>query len=131
MLLTRITLDTQKEGGKPYIRELQIPVATVVSMFAEGMRDQEILNTFPGLEKEDIQEALYYAAQAIQYNGENKEILQKISRKEKFSLSLSQLPYVSDEEQKDIEEHFGSPSDYDRADFVDMTDWVKNEVSPE
>jgi hypothetical protein len=100
-------------------------------MFAEGMRDQEILNTFPGLEKEDIQEALYYAAQAIQYNRENKEILQKISRKEKFSLSLSQLPYVSDEEQKDIEEHFGSPSDYDRADFVDMTDWVKNEVSPE
>ena len=131
MLLTRITLDTQKEGGKPYIRELQIPVATVVSMFAEGMRDQEILNAFPGLEKEDIQEALYYAAQAIQYNGENKEILQKISRKEKFSLLLSQLPYVSDEEQKDIEEHFGSPSDYDRADFVDMTDWVKNEVSPE
>ena len=131
MLLTRITLDTQKEGGKPYIRELQIPVATVVSMFAEGMRDQEILNAFPGLEKEDIQEALYYAAQAIQYNGENKEILQKISRKEKFSLLLSQLPYVSDEEQKDIEENFCSPSDYDRADFVDMTDWVKNEVSPE
>jgi uncharacterized protein (DUF433 family) len=131
MLLTRITLDPQKEGGKPHIRELQIPVATVVSMFAEGMRDQEILNTFPGLEQEDIQEALYYAAQAIQYNGENKEILQKISRKEKFSLSLSQLPYVSDKEQKDIEEHFGSPSDYDRADFVDMTDWVKNEVSLE
>jgi uncharacterized protein (DUF433 family) len=131
MLLTRITFDPQKEEGKPYIRELQIPVATVISMFAEGMRDQEILNAFPGLEKEDIQEALYYAAQAIQYNGDNKEILQKISRKENFSLLLSQLPYVSDEEQKDIEEHFGSPSDYDRADFVDMTNWVKNEVSPE
>jgi uncharacterized protein (DUF433 family) len=131
MLLTRITLDPQKKGGKPYIRELQIPVAKIVSMFAEGMRDQEILNAFPGLEKEDIQEALYYAAQVIQYNGENKDILQKISRKEKFSLSLSHLPYVSDEEQKDIEEHFGSPSDYDRADFVNMTDWVKNEVSPE
>jgi uncharacterized protein (DUF433 family) len=131
MLLTRITFDPQKEEGKPYIRELQIPVATVISMFAEGMRDQEVLNAFPGLEKEDIQEALYYAAQAIQYNGKNQEILQKISRKKKFALSLSQLPYVSDEEQKDIEEHFGSPSDYDRADFVDMTDWVKNEVSPE
>jgi uncharacterized protein (DUF433 family) len=131
MLLTRITFDPQKEEGKPYIRELQIPVATVVSMFAEGMRDQEVLNAFPGLEKEDIQEALYYAAQAIQYNGENQELLQKISRKKKFALSLSQLPYVSDEEQKDIEEHFGSPSDYDRADFVDMTNWVKNEVSPE
>ena len=131
MLLTRITLDTQKEGGKPYIRELQIPVATVVSMFAEGMRDQEILNAFPGLEKEDIQEALYYAAQAIQYNGENKEILQKISRKEKFSLLLSQLPYVSDEEQKDIEEYMGVSPNFDRADYIDMTAWVNNEANLE
>jgi hypothetical protein len=43
---------------------------------------------------------------------------------EKFALLLLQLPYVSDEEQADIEKHFGSPSDYDRADFVDATDWV-------
>ena len=131
MLLTRITLDPQKEGGKPYIRELQIPVATVVSLFAEGMRDQEILNAFPGLEKEDIQEALYYAAQAIQYNGENKEILQKISRKEKFSLSLSQLPYVSDEEQKDIEEYMEVSPNFDRDDYIDMTAWMNNEANLE
>jgi uncharacterized protein (DUF433 family) len=131
VLLTRITLDPQKEGGKPYIRELQIPVATVVSLFAEGMRDQEILNAFPGLEKEDIQEALYYAAQAIQYNGENKEILQKISRKKKFALSLSQLPYVSDEEQKDIEEYMGVSPNFDRDDYIDMTAWVNNEANLE
>lgn len=43
---------------------------------------------------------------------------------ERFALLLSQLPYVSDEEQADIEKHFGSPSDYDRADYVDATDWV-------
>jgi uncharacterized protein (DUF433 family) len=131
MLLTRITLDPQKEGGKPYIRELQIPVATVVSMFAEGMRDQEVLNAFPGLEKEDIQEALYYAAQAIQYNGKNQEILQKISRKKKFALSLSQLPYVSDEEQKDIEEYMEVSPNFDRDDYIDMTAWVNNEANLE
>jgi|GEM_PF-966869 len=43
---------------------------------------------------------------------------------ERFALLLSQLPYVSDEEQADIEKHFGSPSDYDRADYVNATDWV-------
>jgi hypothetical protein len=34
------------------------------------------------------------------------------------------LPYVSDEEQKDIEEHFGSLPNYDRSEYVDRTDWL-------
>jgi antitoxin ParD1/3/4 len=52
------------------------------------------------------------------------ERLSKTTAQERFALLLSQLPYISDEEQADIEKHFGSPSDYDRADFVDATDWV-------
>ena len=36
-----------------------------------------------------------------------------------------EMLYVSDEEQADIEEHFGLPSDYDRDELVDMTDWVR------
>ncbi|QYX31265.1 DUF433 domain-containing protein [Sphaerospermopsis torques-reginae ITEP-024] len=40
-------------------------IATVVAMFAEGMRDQEILAAYPDLEIEDLQEALHYAAQAL------------------------------------------------------------------
>jgi len=43
---------------------------------------------------------------------------------EKFALFLSRLPYVSDEEQKDIEEHFGSLPNYDRSEYVDRTDWL-------
>ncbi len=50
-------------------------------------------------------------------------------QKQKFALFLSQIPYVSDEEQADIEKHFGLPSDYDRDEFVDMTAWVRNETS--
>ena len=124
-------------GGVPCIRSLRIPVTTVVDMFAEGMRDQEILQALPDLEAEDIQEALYYAAQAIRlsiqtqglkgnFEQGKQQSASEILRKQRFALSLSQLPCVSDEEQKDIEEHFGSPSDYDRADFVNMTDWVRN-----
>ncbi|MBK1989441.1 DUF433 domain-containing protein [Sphaerospermopsis aphanizomenoides BCCUSP55] len=65
MKFTRITINPNKMGGVPCIRDLRIPVATVVAMFAEGMRDQEILAAYPDLEIEDLQEALHYAAQAL------------------------------------------------------------------
>ena len=65
MRFTRITVNLNKMGGVPCLRDLRIPVATVVGMFAEGMRDNEILEAFPDWEIEDIQEALHYAAQAL------------------------------------------------------------------
>jgi uncharacterized protein (DUF433 family) len=65
MRFTRITVNPKKMGGVPCIRELRIPVATVVGMFAEGMRDNEILEALPDLQIEDIREALHYAAQAM------------------------------------------------------------------
>ncbi|MCX5964466.1 MAG: DUF433 domain-containing protein [Cyanobacteria bacterium] len=65
MRFTRITVNPKKMGGVPCVRELRIPVATVVGMFAEGMRDNEILEAFPDLQTEDIREALHYAAQAM------------------------------------------------------------------
>ena len=51
-------------AGVPCIRGLRIPVATGVSLVAEGMSHQEILATFPDLEGEDILEALHYPAEA-------------------------------------------------------------------
>ncbi len=34
-------------------------------MIADGMREDEILEAFPDLEREDIREALHYAAEAV------------------------------------------------------------------
>ena len=51
-------------GGVPCIRGLRIPVATVVAMVADGLTNEEILELFPDLEPEDIQEALRYAREA-------------------------------------------------------------------
>ncbi len=65
MTFERITLRPDQMGGVPCIRGLRIPVATVVSMVAEGMPTQEILAAYPDLETEDIQEALRYAAEAV------------------------------------------------------------------
>ena len=64
MGFTRITVNPQQMGGVPCIRGLRIPVATVVAMVADGLTNEEILELFPDLEPEDIQEALRYAREA-------------------------------------------------------------------
>lgn len=66
MKWTRITIDPRQMGGVPCIRGLRIPVATVVAMVADGMTEEQILEAYPDLEPEDIQEALRYAAAALQ-----------------------------------------------------------------
>ena len=65
MRFERITVESDKMGGVPCIRGLRIPVATVVGMVAEGMTTDEILRAYPDLEREDIREALEYAAEAV------------------------------------------------------------------
>ena len=65
MKFARLTVNPNQMGGLPCIRGLRIPVATVVGMVADGMREDEILEAFPDLEHEDIREALRYAAEAV------------------------------------------------------------------
>jgi len=65
MKFERITVDPQQMSGVPCIRGLRIPVATIVGMVAEGMSEAEILRAYPDLKKEDIREALRYAAEAV------------------------------------------------------------------
>ncbi len=65
MAYERIRVDPAKMGGVPCIRDLRMPVATVVAMVANGMSVDEILADFPDLEAEDIPEALHFAAEAL------------------------------------------------------------------
>jgi uncharacterized protein (DUF433 family) len=65
MRFTRITVDPRQMGGVPCIRGLRVPVATVVGMIADGMAETEILAAYPDLQREDIREALRYAADAV------------------------------------------------------------------
>lgn len=58
----RITLDTAKCFGKPCIRGLRMPVASVLNYLSSGMTVDDILKEWPELEKEDIYQALGYAA---------------------------------------------------------------------
>jgi uncharacterized protein (DUF433 family) len=65
MNFTRVTTDPLQMGGLPCIRGLRIPVATIVEMIADGMSEPEILSAYPDLERDDVREALRYAADAV------------------------------------------------------------------
>ncbi|HVC92117.1 MAG TPA: DUF433 domain-containing protein [Pirellulales bacterium] len=60
--LTRITFDPHVMGGKPCLRGLRVTVGTVVGLVASGHSFEEILAAYPYLEREDVREALAYAA---------------------------------------------------------------------
>jgi uncharacterized protein (DUF433 family) len=57
-----ITIEPGKRGGKPCIRGMRITVYDVLSYLAAGMSEQEILDDFPYLTREDILACLSYAA---------------------------------------------------------------------
>lgn len=65
MTFERITVDPGLMGGVPTIRGLRIPVATVVSMVADGMTADEIVEDLPDLTPDDVTEALRYAAETV------------------------------------------------------------------
>lgn len=64
MALDRITADPAVLEGKPCIRGLRITVETVVRLVAAGWSFGEILDEYPDLEREDVTQALQYAAAA-------------------------------------------------------------------
>ncbi len=62
MKFERITIDPEICTGKPCIRGLRFPVSRLLGLLASGDTREEILNQFPYLETEDIEEVLRYAA---------------------------------------------------------------------
>jgi uncharacterized protein (DUF433 family) len=59
---SRITIEPGKRFGKPCIRGLRITVSDVLEYLASGMTEQEILQDFPDLTREDIRACLAFAA---------------------------------------------------------------------
>jgi uncharacterized protein (DUF433 family) len=65
-MISRITVNPNKCGGRPCVRELRIRVKDVLEMLASGMTQDEILQDFPYLEAEDISAVLEYAAKQVE-----------------------------------------------------------------
>ena len=61
-LLSRITVEPGKCGGKPCIRGQRLRVSDVLDLLAAGASFEEILGDYPFLERDDIRAAITYAA---------------------------------------------------------------------
>ena len=68
--LARITMDPQVMGGKPCIRNMRVTVGTLVGLMASGKSIDEVLAAYPYIERQDVLEALTYAA----WRAEEKEM---------------------------------------------------------
>ena len=64
--LKRITFNVEIMGGKPCIRGMRVTVSMIVGLVASGHDKEEILEMYPYLEAEDIDEALKYAAWRVE-----------------------------------------------------------------
>jgi uncharacterized protein (DUF433 family) len=62
----RISIDPDKCFGKPCIRGFRMPVASILNYLGAGMSVDEILAEWQFLEREDITQALAYAASATE-----------------------------------------------------------------
>ncbi|MBI3740301.1 MAG: DUF433 domain-containing protein [Chloroflexi bacterium] len=58
----RITFDPNIMAGKACIRGIRITVALILNLVAGGMTPEQIIEDYPPLEIEDIQQALQYAS---------------------------------------------------------------------
>lgn len=61
-LLNRITINPEVRSGKPCIKGTRITVYDILEYLAGGMSEDEILEDFPSLQREDIRAVLTFAA---------------------------------------------------------------------
>ena len=69
--LDRITQQPEVMGGKACIRGMRVTVGMVVGQIGAGRSVDEILTDYPYLEREDIMQALRYAA----WRAEEREVM--------------------------------------------------------
>ena len=63
----RITFNPDQCGGRPCIRGMRIRVKDVLEMLASGASELEILESYPYLDREDVQVSLEYAARQVDH----------------------------------------------------------------
>lgn len=67
-LLKRITANPEIFGGKPIIRGMRISVELILSLLAQGVPVDEIIEDYPDIEPDDIRACLAYAHAIIAHD---------------------------------------------------------------
>lgn len=60
--LDRITRDPAVMGGRPCTRGMRVTVGMIVGQIGSGVTIEDLLADYPYLEREDVMQALRYAA---------------------------------------------------------------------
>jgi uncharacterized protein (DUF433 family) len=71
--LDRITVDPATMGGKPCIRGMRVTVGMIVGQIGAGQSIDSLLDDYPYLERDDVLQALRYAA----WRAEEREVVLK------------------------------------------------------
>ena len=61
----RIEINSRVMLGKPVIRGTRIPVELVLRKLGEGASEEDLLDAYPRLTRQDIQAAITYAADTL------------------------------------------------------------------
>lgn len=65
MAFERISVDPQRMGGVPCIRDLRVTVSMVLGQLAAGRSIEQVLADYPYLERQDVLAALEFAAAVV------------------------------------------------------------------
>lgn len=71
-LLKRITINSDICQGKPTIRNTRYTVSLILDLLSAGMSEQEIIDDYPVIEKEDIKACLAFASQLSKFKTANR-----------------------------------------------------------
>jgi uncharacterized protein (DUF433 family) len=63
--LEQITSDASVLGGKPIVKGTRISVEFILELFASGATLQDVLQAYPQLTADGVEEALRYAARCL------------------------------------------------------------------
>ena len=64
-LISRITIDPEICHGKPVVRDMRIPVESILEYLAAGDSTEDLLTEFPDLERDDILACHEFAARSL------------------------------------------------------------------
>jgi uncharacterized protein (DUF433 family) len=77
-LLDRITINPNQCGGRPCIRGMRIRVSDVLALLAAGQSQEEVLETYPYLEADDLTACLLHAIREENADPDRSQIMQRL-----------------------------------------------------
>ena len=73
-IFDRITIDDELCNGKPTVRGLRITVQTILEFLFNGTPEEELLQQYPVLEKEDLEACKKFALELMNRSYRIKDI---------------------------------------------------------